>query len=90
MGSGEVITTDQEKMEMYMMCTKKGLSEMLIEANKIIVGMSNSYNDIHPVSECPNCGASEKEAIDCIRCKSGGYPVQVVANALYNKSKANK
>lgn len=29
----------------------------------------------HIVSECPKCGASEKEAIDCIQCKSGGYPV---------------
>lgn len=47
----EKITTDQEKMQMYMMCSQKVLAEMLIEANKTIRRLASESNDIHNVSE---------------------------------------
>ena len=37
--------------------------------------MESKPLNIDSVVECPNCGANEQQAVNCIQCKSGGYPV---------------
>jgi hypothetical protein len=46
-----VITTDQEKFEMYSLLSKEQLIKMLIEANKHLYRLT-------PTVLCPKCGIS--------------------------------
>ena len=48
--------TDEEKLAMYMKCTKKQLSEMLIQANKHLDELIPDITYVAPTEKCDVCG----------------------------------
>jgi hypothetical protein len=72
--------THDEKVDMYMKCSKKELIEMLINCNDILSQNYNynySFNPMNKgidVTKCPKCGSETKPSIyaytlaECTKC----------------------
>ena len=61
--------TDEEKMAMYMKCTKKELIEMLIQANKHLDSFRPQTDFICDLGYCPDTSTTAGNCINCGRSK---------------------